>query len=92
MEKKLRQLHERLVSNGFDKHSYDEFKANFSGNPDKQRALHERLVAKGFDSKPFEEFQANFFAVTPTEGAAKKKSGWLIRWWRATRDGYSRYA
>ncbi len=90
MEDKLKALHGILVKEGVDDQPYEVFRDNFSGDAKKQKALHEILVRDGIDDQPFDVFQANFF--TPTEGAAKKKSGWLIRFYRGLRDGYSRYA
>ena len=65
MEDKLQKLHEILVSKGIDNKSFDEFKSNFSDNPEKQEKLHTLLKSKGIDNKSFEEFQNNFFATVP---------------------------
>jgi len=58
---KLEQLHQLLKSNGLDNKTFEEFKANFGDNPEKQKQLHSFLVSKEMDNKSFEEFQSNFF-------------------------------
>ena len=58
---KLEQLHQLLQSKGLDNKTFEEFKANFGDNPEKQKQLHSFLVSKQMDNKSFEEFQSNFF-------------------------------
>lgn len=64
---KLEKLHQFLKSKNLDNKTFEEFKENFSNDPEKQRQLHSFLVSKDLDNKSFEEFQSNFF------GSLKKK-------------------
>ena len=59
---KLEKLHQLLQSQNLDNKTFEEFKANFGDNPEKQRQLHSFLVSKQMDNKSFEEFQSNFFS------------------------------